>query len=97
MSTECTERRAGTLVGMPGQPLLDSFGRRAKDLRLSITDRCNFRCTYCMPAEGLAWLPRDEVVPTPAPTPAPGSVRPRRRARRHDDDILPTKLGRFGR
>jgi cyclic pyranopterin phosphate synthase len=37
--------------------LLDGFGRTARDLRLSLTDRCNLRCTYCMPAEGLAWLP----------------------------------------
>ncbi len=43
-------------------PLLDSFGRRARDLRISITDRCNFRCTYCMPADGLAWLDRDELL-----------------------------------
>jgi len=43
-------------------PLLDSFGRRAKDLRISITDRCNFRCTYCMPEEGLAWLDRSELL-----------------------------------
>ena len=42
--------------------LVDSFGRRAKDLRISITDRCNFRCTYCMPAEGLVWLDRDELL-----------------------------------
>ena len=38
-------------------PLLDTFGRVADDLRISVTDRCNFRCSYCMPAEGLAWLP----------------------------------------
>src|SRR5215813_1159427 len=43
-------------------PLLDGFGRRAKDLRISITDRCNFRCTYCMPEEGLAWLDRSELL-----------------------------------
>jgi cyclic pyranopterin phosphate synthase len=43
-------------------PLVDSFGRRARDLRISITDRCNFRCTYCMPAEGLVWLDRDELL-----------------------------------
>jgi cyclic pyranopterin phosphate synthase len=43
-------------------PLLDTFGRAADDLRLSVTDRCNFRCTYCMPAEGLAWLPKDEIL-----------------------------------
>jgi cyclic pyranopterin phosphate synthase len=44
------------------EPLLDGFGRIADDLRVSVTDRCNFRCTYCMPAEGLAWLPKDELL-----------------------------------
>ena len=43
-------------------PLVDSFGRVADDLRVSVTDRCNFRCTYCMPAEGLAWLPKSEIL-----------------------------------
>lgn len=43
-------------------PLLDTFGRVADDLRVSVTDKCNFRCTYCMPAEGLPWLPRQEVL-----------------------------------
>lgn len=43
-------------------PLLDTFGRVATDLRVSLTDRCNLRCTYCMPAEGLAWLPADELL-----------------------------------
>ena len=43
-------------------PLTDSFGRVHRDLRISVTDRCNFRCTYCMPAEGMAWLPRSEVL-----------------------------------
>jgi cyclic pyranopterin phosphate synthase len=42
--------------------LVDSFGRVAKDLRISVTDRCNFRCTYCMPDEGMQWLPRDELL-----------------------------------
>ncbi|MGD9751352.1 MAG: GTP 3',8-cyclase MoaA [Acidimicrobiia bacterium] len=42
--------------------LVDSFGRVHRDLRISVTDRCNFRCTYCMPAEGMAWLPRSEVL-----------------------------------
>jgi GTP 3',8-cyclase len=42
--------------------LADRFGRVATDLRVSLTDRCNLRCTYCMPAEGLAWLPKDEVL-----------------------------------
>ncbi len=43
-------------------PLIDSYARRVRDLRVSITDRCNFRCTYCMPAEGMRWLPRSEVL-----------------------------------
>ena len=43
-------------------PLIDPFARRVKDLRISITDRCNFRCTYCMPEEGMQWLPRNEVL-----------------------------------
>lgn len=42
--------------------LVDSRGRIVGDLRISLTDRCNFRCTYCMPAEGLTWLPSDEVL-----------------------------------
>ncbi len=43
-------------------PLVDTFGRLANDLRISVTDRCNFRCTYCMPAEGLPWLPKPEIL-----------------------------------
>lgn len=43
-------------------PLIDRFGRVHTDLRLSLTDRCNLRCAYCMPAEGLAWLPRSEIL-----------------------------------
>ncbi|MBK5224377.1 MAG: GTP 3',8-cyclase MoaA [Acidimicrobiia bacterium] len=43
-------------------PLVDSFGRVHRDLRISVTDRCNFRCTYCMPAEGMEWLPRADVL-----------------------------------
>ncbi len=42
--------------------LLDTFGRVATDLRVSLTDRCNLRCSYCMPAEGLDWLPGEEVL-----------------------------------
>jgi cyclic pyranopterin phosphate synthase len=42
--------------------LTDSFGRVATDLRISLTDRCNLRCTYCMPAEGLDWLPRADLL-----------------------------------
>jgi len=42
--------------------LHDSFGRVVDDLRISLTDRCNFRCLYCMPLEGLAWLPKPEIL-----------------------------------
>src|SRR6185312_10694399 len=42
--------------------LVDRFGRVATDLRVSVTDKCDLRCTYCMPAEGLPWLPRAEVL-----------------------------------
>ncbi|WP_408666470.1 GTP 3',8-cyclase MoaA [Jatrophihabitans sp.] len=42
--------------------LLDTFGRQAEDLRISLTDKCSLRCTYCMPAEGLAWLPAKAVL-----------------------------------
>jgi cyclic pyranopterin phosphate synthase len=42
--------------------LVDPFGRVIEDLRISITDRCNFRCTYCMPEEGMTWLPRSDVM-----------------------------------
>ena len=42
--------------------LKDSYGRRIKSLRISVTDKCNFRCTYCMPAEGLPWLKKSEVL-----------------------------------
>ena len=44
------------------EQLLDTFGRVHRDLRISVTDRCNFRCTYCMPPEGLDWLPRSELL-----------------------------------
>jgi cyclic pyranopterin phosphate synthase len=43
-------------------PLADRFGRVATDLRVSLTDRCNLRCNYCMPAEGLDWLPTEETL-----------------------------------
>lgn len=57
--------RSGRLPteGFPQQgALVDSFGREATDLRISLTDKCNLRCTYCMPEEGLAWLPKDAVL-----------------------------------
>ena len=44
------------------EPLQDGHGRRIGDLRVSVTDRCNFRCQYCMPAEGLPWLDRDQIL-----------------------------------
>ena len=43
-------------------PLLDGHGRQIGDLRVSVTDRCNFRCQYCMPAEGIPWLERAEIL-----------------------------------
>ncbi|MFC7244768.1 GTP 3',8-cyclase MoaA [Catellatospora aurea] len=42
--------------------LIDRYGRRAVDLRVSLTDRCNLRCSYCMPPEGLPWLPKQEIL-----------------------------------
>lgn len=54
-------------IVLPGEmptdgPLVDTFGRIATDLRVSLTDRCNLRCTYCMPAEGLDWLPGGDLL-----------------------------------
>jgi cyclic pyranopterin phosphate synthase len=48
---------SGPPAGMP-----DAFGRVATDLRVSVTDRCNLRCSYCMPAEGLPWMPKPEML-----------------------------------
>jgi cyclic pyranopterin phosphate synthase len=48
--------------GPNGDALFDGHGRRIEDLRVSVTDRCNFRCQYCMPAAGLAWLERAEIL-----------------------------------
>ncbi len=42
--------------------LVDPFDRVVRDLRISVTDRCNFRCTYCMPEEGMQWMPRSEIL-----------------------------------
>jgi GTP 3',8-cyclase len=47
---------------MGTDPLFDGHGRRISDLRVSVTDRCNFRCQYCMPADGLPWLERADVL-----------------------------------
>ena len=43
-------------------PLVDTYGRIVRDLRISVTDRCNLRCVYCMPEEGMAWLPKDHLL-----------------------------------
>ena len=43
-------------------PLVDGWGREIKSVRISVTDKCNFRCRYCMPAEGLEWLGRGEIL-----------------------------------
>lgn len=43
-------------------PLVDTHGRTVRDLRISVTDRCNLRCVYCMPAEGMAWLPKEQLL-----------------------------------
>lgn len=48
------------MIANPG--LVDGFGRRIEYLRISVTDRCNFRCRYCMPMAGLPWIPRDELL-----------------------------------
>ena len=70
-------RSAPTPLGMPtirtaepadapaDGPLVDRFGRIHRDLRISLTDRCSLRCTYCMPAEGVPWLPGDRILSTP--------------------------------
>ena len=50
------------MTDLPAPRLLDGFGRIGRDLRVSVTDRCNLRCSYCMPAEGLDWLPKPEML-----------------------------------
>lgn len=47
---------------LPRPPLVDRFGRAHTYVRISVTDRCNFRCVYCMPEDGLTWMPRDELL-----------------------------------
>jgi cyclic pyranopterin phosphate synthase len=53
-----------TRNGLPvlAQPMVDGFGRTIEYLRISVTDKCNLRCVYCMPLEGLDWLKRDEIL-----------------------------------
>src|SRR5437773_1685282 len=47
---------------MKHPPLVDTQGRTVRDLRVSVTDRCNLRCVYCMPAEGMPWIPKQEIL-----------------------------------
>jgi cyclic pyranopterin phosphate synthase len=51
----------GVTGGARGE-LVDRYGRVASDLRVSVTDRCNFRCRYCMPPEGMPWMPKDQIL-----------------------------------
>jgi GTP 3',8-cyclase len=60
-STRADNRAVAAPVPTDG-PLLDTHGRVATDLRVSLTDRCNLRCRYCMPAEGLDWLPGEQLL-----------------------------------
>ena len=60
--TRPPNRRARTASGGRREPLMDGHGRPIGDLRISVTDRCNFRCQYCMPAEGLPWLDRSALL-----------------------------------
>ncbi|OJV60719.1 MAG: cyclic pyranopterin phosphate synthase [Cellulomonas sp. 73-145] len=57
-----SEPIGGTPLGHRGDPLVDTFGRVHRDLRISLTDRCSLRCTYCMPAEGMAWLATPSIL-----------------------------------
>ncbi len=50
------------MAGPNSDALVDAFGRVHTYLRLSVTDRCNFRCIYCLPAEGMPWMPRAEIL-----------------------------------
>src|SRR5262249_10021352 len=58
--TVLLERETAAGAG-PGR-LIDAYGREIRDLRISVTDRCNFRCVYCMPEEGMQWLARDTIL-----------------------------------
>jgi cyclic pyranopterin phosphate synthase len=54
--------RLEEIFPMPVGSLVDTQGRVVRDLRISVTDRCNLRCVYCMPSEGMPWLPKDELL-----------------------------------
>lgn len=62
LPTPTVSRGVTSHAGDPDAGLLDRFGRRATDLRLSLIDKCNLRCTYCMPAQGLPWLPKERLL-----------------------------------
>ncbi|MFI9509781.1 GTP 3',8-cyclase MoaA [Nocardia sp. NPDC052566] len=65
MGIPALRSRRPSLDGRPDTPyLVDKFGRTARDLRVSITEKCSLRCTYCMPEEGLPPIPRDELLTT---------------------------------
>ena len=51
-----------TATILPQRQLVDSFGRRITNVRISVTDRCNFRCAYCMPAAGMEWLRHEQIL-----------------------------------
>ena len=51
-----------SIINSPMSDLIDTFGRVHTNLRISVTDRCNFRCVYCMPEEGMNWLQRSELL-----------------------------------
>jgi cyclic pyranopterin phosphate synthase len=61
-SVNANEERSTEGAHPRSSPLKDQFGRSIEYLRISVTDRCNFRCLYCMPPEGLAWLPNDKIL-----------------------------------
>src|SRR5258705_782017 len=50
------------MTSKPTQNLTDTQGRTVRDLRISVTDRCNLRCVYCMPAEGMRWLAKQDLL-----------------------------------
>lgn len=63
MAGSADEHADGRALEAPTEgPLLDTYGRVATDLRVSLTDRCNLRCSYCMPADGLDWLPGEQLL-----------------------------------
>src|SRR5918992_2145483 len=50
------------LTGLPAYPLTDALDRPLRSLRISVTDRCNMRCRYCMPEDNYVWLPRESIL-----------------------------------